>query len=119
MVYAPDNDNCDGQRLYFTDLSRLIVCPYFFQEDNELRKAHTLIHEIAHIALIVADRPYYRPTSKKYAALTPNGSWTTELPLVGPVLREILRGDTLYHPDAYAHFALINAGYTNIYAPAA
>lgn len=116
VTYAPQNDTCQGKRLYFTDLSRLYVCPYFFEEENELRKARTLIHEMAHMALLVADRPYYRPTSKQYAKLTPNGSWMTDLPLVGRVLRELLRSDTLYHPDAYAHFALMNAGYTNIYA---
>lgn len=116
VVYTPDSDTCEGKRLYYTDLTHLYVCPYFFQEDNQLRKARTLIHEIAHIALIVADRPYYRPTSKQYAELTPAGSWVNELPLVGRIAREVLRSDTLYHPDAYAHFALINAGYTNIYA---
>jgi hypothetical protein len=116
VVYASQNDTCEGQRLYYTDLLRLYVCPYFFEEENELRKARTLIHEMAHMALLVTDRPYYRPTSKQYAKLTPNGSWMTDLPLVGRVLREVLRSDTLYHPDAYAHFALINAGYTNIYA---
>jgi len=116
VVYAPESDNCIGQRLYFTDLSKLYVCPYFFAETNELRKARTLIHEMAHIALLVTDRAYYRPTSKQYAELTPNGSWMTELPLAGKIVREVLRGDTLYHPDAYAHFALMNAGHTNIWA---
>jgi len=118
VSYAPRSDNCEGQRLYYTDLSRLYVCPYFFEEKNDLRKARTLIHETAHMALWVADRPYYRPTSKQYAHLTPNGSWLTGIPLAGRMLRELLRSDTLYHPDAYAHFALLNAGYTDIYAPA-
>lgn len=117
VAYAAESDTCEGKRLYYTDLTQLYVCPYFFQEENELRKARTLIHEMAHIALIVADRPYYRPTSRQYAELTPNGSSMTQLPLVGRIVREVLRSDTLYHPDAYAHFALINAGYTNIYAP--
>jgi hypothetical protein len=72
---------------------------------------------MTHKALLVSDRAYYRPTSKQYAKLTPNGSWAAQLPLVGRVLREVLRGDTLYHPDAYAHYALLNAGYNNIYAP--
>ncbi|MDX1417633.1 MAG: hypothetical protein R3293_25745, partial [Candidatus Promineifilaceae bacterium] len=116
VAYAPDNENCEGQRLYFTDLTRLYVCPYFFEEANQLRKARTLIHEAAHIALLAVDRAYYRPTSKQYAQLTPNGSPLTRLPLAGRLLRELLRGDTLFHPDAYAHFALQNAGFTNIYA---
>jgi hypothetical protein len=58
----------------------------------------------------VKDRPYYRPTSKFYAELTPRGSWTSQLPIVGPVIREIVASDTLYHPDAYAHFALVASG---------
>lgn len=116
--YAPFSARCEGQRLYYIYPSHLLVCPYFFAEQNDLRKARTLIHEMAHRALWAADRPYYRPTSKQYAALTPNGSWMTGIPLAGRLLRELLRGDTLYHPDAYAHFALLNAGYTNIYAPA-
>jgi hypothetical protein len=119
VAYAGHSDTCEGQRLYYTDLARLYVCPHFFEEENNLRKARTLIHEMAHKALLVSDRAYYRPTSKQYAKLTPKGSWTAQLPLVGRVLREVLRGDTLYHPDAYAHYALLNAGYNNIYAPVA
>lgn len=116
VFFAAQSDTCEGQRLYYTDLLQLFVCPYFFEEKNELRKARTLIHEMTHIALLVSDRAYYRPTSKQYAELTPNGSWAGQLPLVGRVLREVLKSDTLYHPDAYAHFALLNAGYSNIYA---
>jgi hypothetical protein len=114
VVYEEQNNICREQRLYYTDLSRLHVCPYYFEEENEGRKARTLIHEMAHIALRAADRPYYDPRSEQYAELTPNGSWITGTPFIGRVLRELLRGDTLYHPDAYAHFALLNAGYTYI-----
>ena len=60
---------------------------------------------LAHIALLVVDRPYYQPTSSTYAALTPRGSWTAQIPLIGPLLREIAHNDTLYHPDAYTRFA--------------
>lgn len=112
VVYAARSYPCREQRLYYTDLSRLYVCPYFFEEDNEGRKARTLIHEMAHMALLVVDRAYYYPESEAYAKLTPYGSWITRAPLVGRAMREVLRGDTLYHPDAYAHFALLNAGYT-------
>ena len=112
VVYAEQNSICVDQRLVYTDLSRLYVCPYFFKEENEGRKARNLIHEMAHIALLVVDRAYYNPTSKAYAELTPNGLWITEVPLVGRFAREVLRGDTLYHPDAYGHFALLNAGFT-------
>ena len=65
-----------------------------------------MIHEFGHIALLSKDRPYYRPTSKLYAELTPRGSWASQLPGIGPVIREVVASDTLYHPDAYAHFAL-------------
>ena len=110
VKYEPDSDRCSGKRLYYTDIIRLYVCPYFLIETNDTRKARTLIHEFAHIALRVKDRPYYRPTSKLYAEMTPRGSWTSQLPIVGPVIREIVANDTLYHPDAYAHFALVASG---------
>jgi hypothetical protein len=114
VVYAGQSAICTDQRLLYTDLSRLYVCPFFFEQENDARKARNLIHEMAHIALLVVDRPYYVPTSEQYAELTPNGSWITDVPLVGRVAREVLRSDTLYHPDAYAHFALLNAGYTYV-----
>ena len=30
--------------------------------------------------------------------------------VAGPVIREIQQGDTLYHPDAYAHFTVAISG---------
>ena len=110
VVYEPESEKCEGMRLYYTDLLKLHVCPYFLTEGNEMRKARTLIHEMAHIALIVRDRPYYRPTNKAYALLTPNGSRLAQLPVVGPLIREIQQNDTLYHPDAYAHFTIAVSG---------
>ncbi len=110
VKYEPVNDRCEGKRLYYTDIISLHICPYFLSETNDTRKARSLIHEFTHIALLVKDRPYYRPTSKFYAELTPRGSWTSQLPIVGPVIREIVASDTLYHPDAYAHFALVVSG---------
>jgi hypothetical protein len=110
VKYEPDSDHCNGKRLYYTDIIRLYVCPYFLIETNDTRKARTLIHEFAHIALRVKDRPYYRPTSKLYAEMTPRGPWMSQLPIVGAVIREIVASDTLYHPDAYAHFALVASG---------
>lgn len=97
---------CAAQRLYYTDLLHLHVCPYFFEEPNEIRKARTLIHEAAHMALLVRDRPYYRPTSDRYRVLTPRGPKAGQWLLIGPFLRELAAKDTLYHADAYAHFAL-------------
>ena len=112
IVYEPDNNKCEDMRLYYTDLVKLHVCPYYLTEKDEIRKARTLIHEMAHKALLVMDRPYYRPTSEAYAQLTPNGSWMAQLPVVGRVIREIQHSDTLYHPDAYAHFTVAVSGQT-------
>lgn len=110
VAYEVDDDRCEGKRLYYTDIINLHVCPYFLTETNGTRKARTLIHEYAHIALLVKDRPYYRPTSKMYAELTPRGTWAADLPVIGPIIREIVAADTLYHPDAYAHFAVAVSG---------
>jgi hypothetical protein len=43
--------------------------------------------------------------------LTPYGSRLAQLPVVGPLIREIQQGDTLYHPDAYAHFTIAVSGH--------
>ena len=108
VVYKPDSDRCEGKRLYYTDLVKIYVCPYLGVEDSVARKARVLIHEAVHMALLVVDRPYFHKNtySTRYQALTPRGSWTTRLPLLGPLFREIAHGDTLYHPDAYAWFAV-------------
>jgi len=111
--YAGQDGRCVGQRLYYTNIMRIYVCPYFLTETNDARKARTLIHEYTHIALLVTDRPYYRPTSKAYTKLTPRGTWTSQIPLLGPILREMAGEDTLYHPDAYAHFALAVSSLAN------
>ena len=110
ISYEPESSKCEGMRLYFIDLATLHICPYFLTEPNEVRQARTFIHEMAHKALLVTDRPYYRPTSKVYKTLTPNGSWAAQLPVIGRVVREIAGSDTLYHPDAYAHYALAVSG---------
>jgi hypothetical protein len=109
MEYATDSKMCTGMRLFYTDFMRIYICPYFTQEDDIERKARVLIHEVAHMALLVADRPYYDPKSysSRYNALTPQGSWATEIPVVGHIIREIARSDTLYHPDAYSWFAAL------------
>jgi hypothetical protein len=110
VVYEPESEMCIEERLYYTDIVKLHICPYFLIEDNNVRRVRTLIHELAHIALLVIDRPYYNPESPDYAALTPYGSPANQLPLIGPIIRELTRGDTLHHPDAYAHFAVAVSG---------
>jgi len=110
FTYEPDSDHCIGERLYYADLSKLHICPYFLQETNTRRKARALIHEMAHLAFPALDRPYYAPDSAQYAALKPTAGRLAELPLVGLIVREILRQDTLFHPDAYAHFSVAVSG---------
>ncbi len=104
VVYKPGSDRCEGKRLYYTDIVKIYVCPYFMEEDSRVRKARVLIHEAVHMAILVVDRPYFHKNtySTRYEALTPRGSWTAGIPLLGPIFREITHGDTLYHPDAYA-----------------
>ena len=104
VVYKPGSDRCEGKRLYYTDIVKIYVCPYYNEEDSRVRKARVLIHEAVHMALLVVDRPYFHKNtySTRYEALTPRGSWTAGIPLLGPIFREIAHGDTLYHPDAYA-----------------
>lgn len=106
VAYEPDSTLCIGQRLYYVDPIKLHVCPYFLTETIESRKARTLIHEVAHIAFKALDRPYFGLGSEQYEALKPRGHRATQMRVIGPALREILRDDTLYHPDAYAHFSL-------------
>ena len=108
VAYRENNDRCEGKRLFYTDLHKIFVCPYFTTEESNGRKARVLIHEIVHMALLSVDRPYFHKNthSTRYQALTPRGSWTAEIPLLGPIFREIARGDTLYHPDAYAWLAV-------------
>jgi hypothetical protein len=107
IEYSENSDLCTGQRLYYTDFLKLYVCPYFTEEHRAERKVRTLIHETAHMALLVVDRPYYDPNSysSRYNALTPKGSWVTEIPVIGHLIREINHNDTLYHPDTYAWLA--------------
>jgi len=109
IVYAADSEMCTGQRLYYTNFMSIYVCPYFAEEDDTVRKARVLVHEVAHMALLAVDRPYYDPKSYSslYNALTPRGSWASQIPVVGHILREIAKSDTLYHPDTYAWFAAL------------
>jgi len=110
VKYEFENDRCIGQRLYYIDIFNLHVCRQFLIESNARLKARTLIHEIAHNALLALDRPYYEPSSEQYAVLHPHPNYTAQLPLVGPLFREFFRNDTLYHPDAYAHYAVAVSG---------
>jgi hypothetical protein len=42
--------------------------------------------------------------------MSPHGHWTSELPVVGRLLREITLQDTLYNPDTYSEFAYALSG---------
>ncbi len=107
MQYEEESDMCDNMRLFYTDFFKIHICPYFIGEEDSVRKARVLVHEVAHIALLAGDRPYYHPKSysASYNELAPRGSWATKVPVVGIIIREISQSDTLYHPDAYAWFA--------------
>jgi hypothetical protein len=107
LQYEEESDMCDNMRLFYTDFFKIHICPYFIGEEDSVRKARVLVHEVAHIALLSGDRPYYHPKSysASYNELSPRGSWATQIPVVGMIVREISQSDTLYHPDAYAWFA--------------
>ena len=107
LQYEEESDMCDNMRLYYTDFFKIHICPYYIGEEDSVRKARVLVHEVGHIALLAGDRPYYDPKSfsSRYNKLTPNGSWANQIPLIGKIFREISHNDTLYHPDAYAWFA--------------
>lgn len=105
LIYEPNSRFCQGMRLYYTDFSNIHVCPYVLIDTRDSRLARDLMHEVAHMTLFVLDRAYYYPNFTPYESLTPRGYWTARLPLVGHLFRELARADTLYHPDAYSHFA--------------
>jgi hypothetical protein len=104
LVLEPASEHCDHERLYYTYFRNVHVCPYFMEDPHPQWMASVFVHEMAHIALKVKDRAYYEPGSEAYESLTPRGSAAAQVPVIGPLFREILRSDTLYHPDAYAWF---------------
>lgn len=106
LIPLTRSNKCEMMTLYYTDFSKVYICPYILEEDDEQRIARDLVHEVAHMALVVFDRAYYYPNYSAYQKLTPRGHWTGRLPIIGAVLREIVRQDTLYHPDAYSKYAV-------------
>jgi len=110
FVYDPDSPKCSGMRLYHTKMGRIYICPYIKTEDRTYRIARDLIHEIVHMSLAVLDRAYYYEHSTAYEELTPQGPAVNQLPVIGRLLREITRQDTLFHPDAYAYLAATLSG---------
>lgn len=105
VEYEAEHARCSGMRLYHTDCFKVYVCPYIHQEDDENRLARDFVHELAHIAMVSMDRAYYSETSTRFAALTPHGHWTSQIPLVGRIFAEIAKQDTLHNPDSYSVFA--------------
>lgn len=105
VEFAPASRMCRGMRLFYTDFMHVFACPFLLTETNPDRVARDLVHETAHMALLVVDRAYYYEDYTPYEELTPRGHWTAQLPLIGHLLREIARADTQYHPEAYARFA--------------
>jgi hypothetical protein len=107
-VRAFVNDGrCVNRQLYYTDMRFIYVCPYFAEESKMERKARDLIHEVAHMAMFVSDRPYYYPNtfSQRFRELTPRSPFESSLPIADYLICELLRQDTLHHPDCYAWFA--------------
>jgi hypothetical protein len=101
---------CVGQRLYYTYWSNIHVCSTaFLNETSTTRKERDFVHELAHNGMMAVDRPYYDHDTSTFEArfgnLSPRGNWSTQIPLIGPLMRVILRTDTEYHPDAYSWFA--------------
>jgi hypothetical protein len=105
VEYETEHEMCRGMRLYYTDFFKVHVCPYIHTETDDDRLARHFVHELAHIALVSMDRAYYSETSSRYAKLTPHGHWAARVPVIGRIVREIVRQDTLYNPDAYSEFA--------------
>ena len=105
LAFETENRLCVGDRLYYHLLGTIHVCPRFATMPDTRFMEIGLVHELAHQSTFMFDRPYYAPDSAEYQALRPRGSWRSELPVVGPILRELERGDTLFHPDAYAWYA--------------
>jgi len=105
LVFVRASSYCEGMTPYYTNFFTIFVCPEFSSEADLDRLARNLVHEVGHVALLAQDRAYFSRTDSRYLALTPRGSAPAGLPLFSHVLRELSRDDTLYHPDAYAHFA--------------
>ena len=105
-----DGGMCVQQRLYYTYWSNIHVCSRAFrQETSTTRKERDFVHELAHNGMMAVDRPYYDHDTSTFEArfgnLSPRGNWSTQIPIIGALMRVILRTDTEYHPDAYSWFA--------------
>jgi hypothetical protein len=105
IVHEPNSRHCEMMTLFYTDFFKVHTCPYILEEGNPQRIARDLVHEVAHMAWLVFDRSYYYPNYSNYTKLTPYGHWSAQIPLIGPILREALRSDTLYNPDTYSKYA--------------
>jgi hypothetical protein len=105
IVHEANSSHCEMMTLFYTDFFKVHTCPYILEEDNHQRIARDLVHEVAHMAWLVFDRSYYYPNYSSYTKLTPYGHWSAQIPLIGPILREALRSDTLYNPDTYSKYA--------------
>ncbi len=105
IEFETENKICRGMQLFYTDFFKVHVCPYIEVEADTDRIARDFVHELAHIAFVAQDRAYFFPGSSEYAEMSPHGHWSSHLPVVGRIMREITLQDTLYNPDSYSEFA--------------
>ncbi len=83
IEFETNSEMCRNMRLFYTDLIKVHACPYLNTKENVNRGAREFVHELAHKALLVVDRPYYTPNSTRYAALKSRGHWSAQVPFIG------------------------------------
>ncbi len=94
---------CKGNRLYFTYLSNIHVCPTAYQTQvNQQRLQRDFLHEIMHNTMLVADQAYWNEQKGIFYGPYSFSSPDEE--------REIkpggrFRRDSLLNPDSYSWFA--------------
>ncbi len=94
---------CNVQNRYgWTVFGNIHICPYFFNMTPS-SQSWGLLHELTHNALHAVDRHYGHEPG--FQNLTPRGTVANQIPVIGPLVRVIVRDDTLYNPDSYALFA--------------
>jgi hypothetical protein len=104
--YEPESKTCSPMGLFHTNFIEVHICPYILEEPSSQRIARDLVHEAAHMAWLVDDREYYYGDDYlPYQQMTPRGSPAAQIPLIGPIVREFARNDTLFNADTYCTFA--------------
>jgi hypothetical protein len=107
VEYKANREMCVGIRVYYTDFSKIYVCPYFNLGKSTDRNARLLVKEVAYMTLFAGNQFFYSPNtySASSNSLASRGSWNAREPVYIPIFREISPSDTLIHPDSYAWYA--------------